>query len=114
MKYGDLPGCNSNCRARHPGKLLYFQQSEQETGRFMQLACHPILANPRGEAIHARTLDCFTLRVRKDGRDHLNCAHLPLPVHTISGYRLSELPAGWSQYGTARREKQREGTFRRR
>jgi hypothetical protein len=26
-----------------------------------------VLANPQGEAIHARTPDCFTLRVRKDG-----------------------------------------------
>jgi hypothetical protein len=27
----------------------------------------PVIANPQGEAIHARTLDCFTLRVRNDG-----------------------------------------------
>jgi hypothetical protein len=39
----------------------------------MQLACHPVIANPQGEAIHARTLDCFTLRVRNDVRDNLNC-----------------------------------------
>jgi hypothetical protein len=71
----DAMGCNSNGRARHPGKLLCFQQREQETGRFMQLACLSVIANPQGEAIHARTLDCFTLRVRNDGRDHLNCIH---------------------------------------
>jgi hypothetical protein len=29
-------------------------------------------ANPQGEAIYAGTLDCFTLRVRNDGRDNLN------------------------------------------
>jgi hypothetical protein len=34
-------GCNSNCRAHHPGKLLFFQPGEQETGQFMQLTCHP-------------------------------------------------------------------------
>jgi hypothetical protein len=39
----------------------------------MQLACHPVIANPQGEAIHTGTLDCFTLRVRNDGRDNLNC-----------------------------------------
>jgi hypothetical protein len=26
-----------------------------------------VIANPQGEAIHASTLDCFTLRVRNDG-----------------------------------------------
>jgi hypothetical protein len=26
----------------------------------------PVIANPQGEASHARTLDCFTLRVRND------------------------------------------------
>jgi hypothetical protein len=66
-------GCNSNCRARHPGKLRCFQQSEQETGRFMQLACHPVIANPQGEAIQCTRMDCFTLRVRNDVRDKLNC-----------------------------------------
>jgi hypothetical protein len=74
----NLYGRNSNCRARHPGKLLCFQQSEQETGRFMPLACHPVIAHPQGEAIHASTLDCFTLRVRNDVRDNLNCTHLYL------------------------------------
>jgi hypothetical protein len=39
----------------------------------MQLTCHPVIANPQGVAIHARTLDCFTLRVRNDVRDNLNC-----------------------------------------
>jgi agmatine/peptidylarginine deiminase len=39
----------------------------------MQLTCYPVIANPQGEAIHARTLDCFTLRVRNDGRDNLIC-----------------------------------------
>jgi hypothetical protein len=37
----------------------------------MQLTCHPVIANPQGEAIHASTLDCFTLR--DDVRDKLNC-----------------------------------------
>jgi hypothetical protein len=39
----------------------------------MQLTCQPVIANPQGEAIHAGTLDCFTLRVRNDVRDNLNC-----------------------------------------
>jgi hypothetical protein len=30
-------------------------------------ATFSVLANPQGEAIHAGTLDCYTLRVRKDG-----------------------------------------------
>jgi hypothetical protein len=41
----------------------------------MQLACHPVITNPQGEAIHASTPDCFTLRVRNDGRDNLNCPY---------------------------------------
>jgi hypothetical protein len=32
-----------------------------------------VIVIPQGEAIHARTLDCFTLRVRNEGRDNLNC-----------------------------------------
>jgi hypothetical protein len=40
-----LKGCNSNCRARHPRKILCFQQCEQETGRFMQLTCLSVIAN---------------------------------------------------------------------
>jgi hypothetical protein len=55
---------NSNGRARHPGKLLCFQQREQETGRFMQLACHPVIpamrvhwiASPCGFAMTGATI----------------------------------------------------------
>jgi hypothetical protein len=32
----------------------------------IQIVAH-VIANPQGEAIHASTLDCFTLRVRNDG-----------------------------------------------
>jgi hypothetical protein len=32
----------------------------------IQIVAH-VIANPQGEAIHARTLDCFTLRVCNDG-----------------------------------------------
>jgi hypothetical protein len=39
----------------------------------MQLACHPVIANPQGEAIQCTRMDCFTLRVRNDVRDNLNC-----------------------------------------
>jgi hypothetical protein len=41
--------------------------------RFHQPARRPVIANPQGEAIHTGTLDCFTLRVRNDVRDSLNC-----------------------------------------
>jgi hypothetical protein len=39
----------------------------------MQPACRPVIANPQGEAIQCTRMDCFTLRLRNDGRDNLNC-----------------------------------------
>jgi hypothetical protein len=52
-------------------RLRCFQQREQGTGQFIPPARRPspVIANPMGEAIHARTLDCFTHRFRNDGGD---------------------------------------------
>jgi hypothetical protein len=42
--------------------------------RYISAACpRSVIANPQGEAIHTGMLDCFTLRVRNDVCDSLNC-----------------------------------------
>jgi hypothetical protein len=45
----------------------------------------PVIANPQGEAIHARTLDCFTLRVRNDGSACrlLKSPFFPMTIHGL-------------------------------
>jgi hypothetical protein len=50
-------------------RLCGLQQSEPGKWRLIQPARRLVIANPQGEAIYARTLDCFTLRVRNDGCD---------------------------------------------
>jgi hypothetical protein len=46
----------------------------------MQLTRRPVIANPQGEAIQCTRMDCFTLRVRNDVRDNLNCTHFTDPI----------------------------------
>jgi hypothetical protein len=54
----------------------------------MQLTCHPVIANLQGEAIHARTPDFFTLRVRNDVRDSLNCTRFQLFFPSSQKFRI--------------------------
>jgi hypothetical protein len=69
-------GCNSNCGkmedlCHHQEKYAAFRQRGKGKWRLMRPARRPVI--PQGEAIHLGTLDCFTLRVRNDGHDNLNC-----------------------------------------
>jgi predicted alpha-1,2-mannosidase len=50
---------------------LLFSSAKREMT--IHTACPPPRHCERSEAIHARTLDCFTLRVRNDVHDNLNC-----------------------------------------
>jgi hypothetical protein len=83
-------GCNSNWTncdkmenlCHHREKYAAFRQHGKGKWRLMQPARRPVI--PQGEAIHSGTLDCFTLRVRNDGRDSLNC---PLRVGELFLFR---------------------------
>jgi hypothetical protein len=48
----------------------------RKNGDFSSLPTASVIANPQGEAIHTRTLDCFILRIRNDGCDSLKCRAL--------------------------------------
>jgi hypothetical protein len=54
------------------GKIRCISAARKEKPA-IDAACPPT-RHPQGEAIHTGTPDCFTLRVRNDGRDNLNGA----------------------------------------
>jgi hypothetical protein len=60
------------------GNYFTFNSVNRKYGDLCSLPATPS-SYPQGEAIHASTLDCFTLRVRNDVRDNLNCSCLATP-----------------------------------
>jgi hypothetical protein len=58
-----------------------FNRANRKQGDLCSLPANPVIANPQGEAIHASTLDCFTLRIRNDVRDNLNYLSFQIDRH---------------------------------
>jgi hypothetical protein len=52
-------------RHKSPYTTVFSRKFQDYSGAIQSLL--HVIANPQGEAIYARTLDCFTLRVRNDG-----------------------------------------------
>jgi hypothetical protein len=75
----------------HREKYGAFQQRRMGKWRLMQPARRPVIANPQGEAIHTGTLDCFTLRVRNDGRDSLNFTQVAREKKIMNKFCLYEI-----------------------
>jgi hypothetical protein len=74
------------CRRRE--KYGAFQRLGKGKWQLMQPARRPVIANPQGEAIQCTRMDCFTLRVRNDVRDNLNC---PSSFRTEGIYQIESL-----------------------
>jgi hypothetical protein len=58
------------------GNYFAFDRANGKYGDLCSLPAIPVMANPQGEAIQCPRMDCFTLRVRHDVRDNLNCTRI--------------------------------------